>query len=122
MIEQYDPDNGHDADAWTAMDEQDRIDLIKKYHAEEEPHPPAPNPHLHAVFHNIVETQICVDKRVAEAIDKLTGDGLTRHNAIHAAASIVQKYIQAALSKNEPVDEDAYVKELEAFDTSAWTS
>lgn len=122
MIEQYDPDNGHDAESWIAMDEQARIELIKSYHEKEKPHPEAPNPHLHAVFHNIIETQACVDERVKKALERMVGDGLTRHNAIHAAASIVQKYIQAALSKQEPVDEEAYVEELEAFDANDWAT
>ena len=115
----------YDADAkpnddWTTLSDDDRIQAILDYHEQEDVHPLGPQPRQHAAFHNIIELQIARDDTVGEVCDRLVDEGLTRHNAIHAMASVLAKAIEAAKEKGEPIDEPAYVEELQALSAQSW--
>jgi hypothetical protein len=120
MGEEYTPGAGKTDDSWLSVDEDGRIEIIERYHDEHDDHPPAPNPRQHALYHNVIESQIAEDERVADVYDHLVDEGVSRHNAIHAMGSVVQKYIKRAMKEGEPIDEEAYRSELEALDPDEW--
>jgi hypothetical protein len=57
--------------------------LIEAHHRSRDcAHPPAPNLRLHAALHLIVENQAAApDLSVADALRRLVGEGLTRHES-----------------------------------------
>jgi len=54
----YDPAVAPDPSEWQALDEQERVDLVRQFHRRA--HLKMPNATLHASFHVIVETQIAM--------------------------------------------------------------
>jgi hypothetical protein len=72
---------------------QERIDLVQDYHRRA--CIPLPNEKLHATLHAIVEAQIALGdetpaRRVAQ---RLIGEGLDRHGAIHAIGMVLAEHI-----------------------------
>ena len=84
----YDPEVAPDPVEWLELDEQHRIDLAERYH--HAARIKLPNTKAHAVFHAIVENQIAEGlEPVLRAMERLTGQGLSRHDAVHAIGSVV---------------------------------
>ena len=95
-IGRYDPDHPPPADAWLELDEQQRTDLVSRYH--ETVGDLAGNPTLHALMHTVVENQLAGGHQPAvRAMARLLRDGLDRHEAIHALASVLASQIYDAL-------------------------
>ena len=88
----YDPDRAPNPEQWLALDEQVRIQLAEEYHRVKRIK--LPNVKAHAVFHAIVENQIAENlESVVRAMARLTAEGLSRHEAIHAIASVLAEHI-----------------------------
>ena len=85
----YDPLRPPDAEQWLDLDEMERMDLVADYHRCARIK--LPNPRLHATLHVIVENQILLadETPVAATLDRLLAEGLDRHDAIHAIASVL---------------------------------
>jgi len=83
-VQDYDPLEAPDPEEWMALDEQERIDLVRDYHRRAGIR--LPNEKLHATLHAIVEAQIALgDETPAGRIaQRLISEGLDRHDAIHA--------------------------------------
>jgi len=83
-MENYDPAQVPDAEAWLALDEAARIRLALEHHRRARVR--LPNATLHATIHAIVETQAALgdDTPVRRTLDRLQAEGLGRHEAIHA--------------------------------------
>jgi len=61
-----------------------------------------PNLTIHAAFHAIVENQIALGMEpVLRAMARLTNDGLTRHDAVHAIASVATENIYDILNAKD---------------------
>ena len=83
----YDPNKKPDASEWLAIDEHERIRLAQNYHVASRIK--LSNPKLHALRHASVENQIAQGHGPSRrAMERLQKEGLTRHEAIHAVASI----------------------------------
>lgn len=90
----YDPERAPDPAQWLALDEQSRIRLAEEHHRAARVK--LPNLKAHAVFHAIVENQIAEGHAsVVRAMARLASQGLSRHNALHAIASVLAGHIQA---------------------------
>ena len=92
----YDAELMPDAEAWLGADEYERQMAVEYFHWKEpRPHELAPNPRLHAVLHAVIETQIAADEPVEarQTLLRLTGEGLTRHDAIHAMATVLTEFV-----------------------------
>jgi uncharacterized protein len=117
----YDPIEPPDPAAWRDLDAQERLILIEAFHrrAGDE----AQSPQLHAVVHATVEDQVAAGEDiVCDTLARLQGEGLDRHEAIHAIGSIMTKHLYAALkSKAEPGNlHDAYLAEVETLTADRW--
>ena len=92
----YDAELMPDPEAWLAADEDERQLAVEYHHwREPRPHELAPNPRLHAVLHAVIETQIASDEplEARQTLLRLTGEGLTRHDAIHAMATVLTAFV-----------------------------
>jgi hypothetical protein len=85
----YDPLVGPDPVAWLALDEDERMALVEAYHVRRKI--AIPNMTLHTTAHAIVETQIAEGDAlpVREKARQLMAQGLDRHDAVHAIASVL---------------------------------
>ena len=92
-MNRYDPDHTPNPEQWLALDEQLRIQLVEEHHRAARIK--LPNLKAHAAFHAIVENQIAENtESVVRAMARLTTEGLSRHEALHAIASVLAEHIQ----------------------------
>ena len=95
-MKHYNPDVAPVPSEWLTLDEAHRIQLAESYHLasrEKVPHHTA-----HAAFHAIVENQIAEGLQpVARAMARLTKQGLSRHDALHAVGSVVADHFFDAM-------------------------
>lgn len=88
----YDPEHAPNPEQWLALDEKTRIRLAEEHHRAARIK--LPNLKAHAVFHAIVENQIAENtESVVRAMARLTAEGLPRHEALHAIASVLAEHI-----------------------------
>jgi hypothetical protein len=91
----YDPEITPDPVEWLALDEQERIWLAEAHHRAA--HIKLPNIEAHAVFHVIIENQIAEGlEPVVRAMARLTREGLSRHDAVHAIGSVLAEHLHEA--------------------------
>ncbi|HEX5041875.1 MAG TPA: hypothetical protein VFV75_03160 [Candidatus Polarisedimenticolaceae bacterium] len=118
----YDPEEAPDPEAWLALDESERIDLALRHHRRAGVK--LPDPRVHAVIHNVVETQIAMgeDAAVRGTILRLQREGLDRHEAIHAVGSVLVRRIYDLVQNQTPANDpnDAYRAELERLSAKEW--
>ena len=87
-MDAYDPDRSPNPGEWLALDEQLRIHLVEKFHRKARVK--LPNIKAHAAFHAIVENQIAMQHPpVARAMERLSKQGLSRHDCVHAISSVL---------------------------------
>lgn len=121
-MQAYDPLVAPDADAWTALPEGRRIDLVQAYHLASGVQ--TANARGHAVFHVVVENQIALAQAtpVARALARLVAEGLDRHEAVHAVASVLAQHLNSLMkSDNTPLSDNAtYYARLERLSARTW--
>lgn len=104
------------------MNELDRIDLVLDFHRRDRVR--VPNARVHAILHAVVETQVAMDAEtpVAGTLKRLLGEGLDRHDAIHAIGSVLIKHMRDILVDGAagPDPDQAYWKELEGLSAESW--
>ena len=84
----YDPSIPPEPKAWLDLDELERIRLVEVFHRKQRGKPP--NLKAHAAFHAIVESQLAEGvESVVRAMSRLNGEGLSRHDALHAIGSVL---------------------------------
>lgn len=120
-MKQYDPGLAPNPDEWLELDEQERIHLVERHHrlARDK----LPNLTAHAAFHTIVENQIALNlEPVVRAMARLTKEGLTRHDAVHAIASVAAEHIYDLLNKNDGSDTSPtrYNEAVEKLNAKSW--
>jgi hypothetical protein len=117
---EYDPAQAPDAEGWLAARELDLIELVERYH--EEARIRTPNPRAHYAIHVMVENQAAMAERtpVAEAIRRLMGQGLSRHDALHAVGSVLLTHMNRATATNVPVSREAYFADVRALTAESW--
>lgn len=93
----YDPLIEPDPDDWLATDEQQRLDVIERYHRRKGFE--TGRAEAHAAMHAVVENQIAEGDRlpVRRTLLRLMDEGLDRHDAIHAIASVLAGHLNAHL-------------------------
>ena len=102
-VNSYDPDVAPAATDWLALDEQERIQLAETYHWQARIK--VPNAKAHAAFHAIVENQVAEGlESVVRAMTRLTREGLSRHDAIHAIGSVLVEHLSEAVSQKDKGD------------------
>jgi hypothetical protein len=118
----YDPLVAPDPDDWLVLDEDDRIEMVMDFHRRARIR--LPNAKVHAVLHAAVENQIAEGDAlpVGRTLERLMGEGLDRHDAIHAIGTVLIGHMND-LMKAGHVEGDpnlAYFAELERLTAAEW--
>jgi hypothetical protein len=121
-MKRYDPLKPPDPDAWLALDEGRRIDLVRDYHRRARVK--LPNANIHAVIHATVETQVALGEEmpVRRTLARLMHEGLDRHSAVHAVGSVLAQHLFDLMnSEDTPEDPNpAYFAALEDLNAEDW--
>jgi hypothetical protein len=120
-MESYDPLNNIDPKEWLDLSEEERLDLVLQYHFTLDIDLPIPE--IHASMHVVVENQIAMDDElpVKMTLDRLIKEGLDRHEAIHAIASVLAGDIFDLMQGRKPTfDNDSYEKSLNELTAKKW--
>ncbi len=119
-MDEYDADTAPDQQAWLSLDEGDRIGLVSRAHAGRFPdalHTEGSSEILHASLHAMIETQVALGKPSAttRALERLTGDSLKRHAAVHAIMQVLAKHLSQLSGEGARFDQSAYERDLDAL-------
>jgi hypothetical protein len=120
LLTKYDPDRAPDPQRWRAQNEMDLMDIVQRYHRRAGIR--LPDERIHAALHVMVENQVALGAQtpVGEAVDRLMGEGMTRHDAIHAVGAVLDKHVFQAHSTGIPVSREAYYADIRAVTKEAW--
>lgn len=114
----YDPLNPPDPAAWLETPEPERLRAIESYHRIAKSR--VNNLALHAALHGVVENQLAADDpAVRGALDRLLAEGLDRHEAMHAIASVLAHHIFHAMHGGDAPAED-YTEALAKLNAASW--
>ena len=114
----YDPTIGPDPTVWLDLDELERIELVLRQHkrAGEQ----SGSLRAHAAIHAAVETQLAEGRQTTlDAMQRLLGEGLDRHEAIHAIGSLVAGELYGAVTGKRS-EEGSYDQRLRALTAARW--
>jgi hypothetical protein len=118
----YDPLVAPDPVEWLALDENERNQLVMDYHRRARVR--LPNDRLHSAFHVIVENQFALGDElpVRRTVERLTNEGLDRHEAVHAVASVFTDHLHDVMRNagSEPFSQDAYNADVERLTVESW--
>lgn len=93
----YDPDRAPNPDEWLGLDEQLRFVVVEKHHRAARVK--LPNAKAHALFHAFIENQIAMQHPpVVRAMERLAKQGLSRHDCLHAIASVLARHIHELMT------------------------
>lgn len=115
----YDPDVAPDPSIWQELGEDERIMLVEAQHRGAGIE--VANMKVHATVHAIVESQVAMGDAlpVRRKIEQLMGEGLDRHEAVHAVASVLAMHIKDTLKGGAPANE-AYNEAVERLTVESW--
>ncbi len=120
----YNADEQPDPEAWLNLSEAERIELIIEYHNDLDA--PAEASATHSAAHVFVENQIALGDAtsVPETLERLLGEGITRHEAIHAIGSVlIELMCEAVHDSSDERDLTAlYNQRLAALSAKSWSS
>ena len=122
FMKQYDPDDDINPEEWIALNEDERMYLVEKYHTKKRFK--MPNLKLHAIVHVVVENQVALGDILPtkNALARLMRQGLSRHDAIHALATVLASHIfdlmKNGLSSADPKAE--YNRQIEKLNAEDW--
>jgi hypothetical protein len=91
-VRHYHPEVQPNPSEWLALDERERLRIVEEHHRAAGIK--LPNAKVHACFHTIVENQIAEGlQSVVGAMKRLMDEGLSRHDALHAVASVLSDHV-----------------------------
>jgi hypothetical protein len=123
-MERYDPEVPPDPIEWLALDEGERTLLVERYHRDARVDLPKRARPIHAMIHTVVENQLALEDQiiVRETLQRLIGEGLTRHDAVHAIGSVLAEYMYTLMNEKE-VQSDGhtpYYEGLQQLTAERW--
>ena len=110
------------AQKWLDLSEDERLRLVEDYHRHVRDR--LPNVAGHAAFHVIVENQAALGDEVPvqRTLDRLMKEGIDRHEAIHAVATVLAEHM-SDLARGVPSQSDPnapYYAALEKLTVESW--
>lgn len=122
-ISAYDPLIAPDAEAWLALDDAERDDLVEDYHRRAGVR--LKNDEMRTAFHVVVETQFAMGDEfpVQRVVERLISEGLDRHDALHAVAAVFVEHLSAFAQADEETGAktlNAYFEALETLTAKSW--
>jgi hypothetical protein len=111
-MDSYNPDASPTPTDWLETDEGDRIELVSSYHRRKKIK--LPSPQLHAVIHVVVENQLALgEEMVVRTLSRLQGEGLSRHDALHAIGSVLAENLYELMREGGASTDAPYRQYLE---------
>lgn len=122
-MHRYDPEIAPDPEAWLALDDATRISLVQAFHASHGGY--GESLLSHSAMHAAAETQLAMSEpaEAVQALERLMGAGLSRHDAVHAIASVFAELIFPILKSPHaapPIDPAAYRRALSDLTVASW--
>jgi hypothetical protein len=119
----YDPSLPPEPKAWLDLDEPERIQLVEVFHRKQRIK--LPNVRAHAAIHAMVENQLAAGlESVVGAMSRLIGEGLTRHDALHAIGAVLAEHlhdlISARVKDSAEVAQARYDAAIERLSAEEW--
>ena len=107
---------------WLGADEALRLAAVHAHHRSLRSHPPMPNVKMHVLMHVVVENQLLAgDPPLARpTVERLVGEGASRHAAIHAIATVVAAELSSVLKNHTPYDRNAAAAALARLRADDW--
>ena len=122
MTSSYDAMSSPDPEYWLDMSESDRMDAVLTYCEANEPD--VPNIHSHAAIHTAVETQVAMGSEipVEATFLRLLGEGLSRHETIHAIGMALSEHLHRLMKSSDPGDDPniPYYNSLATLTARLW--
>jgi len=122
MSLKYDPMRQLDIQRWLAHSEAERIEAVLTYHRKHRFI--APNLTAHATFHVVVENQVALEDEtpVQATLTRLIGEGLDRHDAVHAIGSALafQVYDILKTPDRQADPNEEYYARLRELTAASW--
>ena len=120
----YDANERPHSATWLELDENERIDAVMDYHRRAGVK--LEDLKLHAITHVVVENQVALGEPtpVSATLNRLVDEGLDRHEAIHAIASILMSIV-FDVSHDPAAGGDInarYSRELAKLTAAGWRS
>lgn len=122
-MREYDPSASLDPEEWDLLEEDEKLALVQQYH--EQYDSDLPDLALHSLVHTIVENQIALGDElpVAATLARLEREGLDRHDAIHAIASILVDHLHEILSGSDTNGvHEQYYEAVTALTAESWST
>ena len=120
----YEVDEQPDSEVWLELDESERIAAVMDYHRRTRVK--LENPDLHAMAHVVVENQVALGEAtsVPATLDRLMDEGLDRHEAIHAIASVLMSIVYDIAHEADDAGNinATYSRELAKLTAAGWRS
>jgi hypothetical protein len=120
LLTRYDPDRAPDPVRWRTQNEMELIEIVQRYHRRERIW--LADERVHAALHVMVENQVALGDAtpVGAAVDRLMGEGMSRHDAIHAVGAVLDKHVYQAHSTGVPVSREAYYDDIRVVTKESW--
>jgi hypothetical protein len=118
----YDLERAPDPATWVAMEESERQLHVRLAHARAGEDLPDRRGELHAGMHEAVENQIAqgAPPETTATVARLQREGLGRHDAVHAVASVFVAEMHDILASQRDYDQERYVAALRALTADGW--
>lgn len=120
-MDSYNPDTSPTPRDWLRTDEGDRIELVSVYHRRMKI--ALPSAQLHAVIHVVVENQLALGEEiVVTTLSRLQGEGLSRHDALHAIGSVLAENLYELMQDGEAstAPYQRYLERLQRLTAKNW--
>ena len=122
-MEKYDPEKAPDPVVWLELDEGERIIAIEDFHRAARINLPKAARRSHAAFHAVVESQLALNQEpVARALQRLMDQGLSRHDAVHAIASVLAEELfdEVSFDDSSGAANARYFAAVERLTVKSW--
>ncbi|HKE02374.1 MAG TPA: hypothetical protein VKE69_15255 [Planctomycetota bacterium] len=124
MEVRYDPDVAPAPLAWLALDDDEKRWLVEAFHRLERVD--LSHDRLHALAHVLVENQAAEGDStpIETVIARLSDEGLTRHEAVHAIGAVLVRHLPALLREPEPTPDGlaAYYGAVNSITAREWVA
>ncbi len=121
QLADYNPIESIDPEQWQTLEESDRLDLIIEFHREAGIK--VPDMDTHATLHCVIENQVALGEElpIAATLQRLRDEGLDRHDAIHAIASVLANHLYDLVHSDDMSrTHEVFLAEVAALTAEQW--
>lgn len=121
-MEFYSPSTAPVSEEWLAIDDGERLELVRTFHEAEDNDLDEKALTIHSTIQVIVENQLALKvELLPETLEKLTRQGLSRHESLHAIGAIISGDIMAILKgERTEFSPKQYRRKLEKITAKRW--